>query len=350
MPTEKLKDNPVLENETDDVLKEIKDLEDELDIEIVEDEEEPPKAPDAPEDDEGDEDEEEGDEDEDEDEDDEDEDEDEDDDEEEDLKQYSKNVQKRIRREVKLRKQAENAIRMAAQQRNMVGQIAQKEHQEKNSLQEKYDNLEDQYVTLLENSMSSGLEMKQQQLIQARDEGDTAAEIRLQSELDDMRMHKRQLDDYKSTMQVTREQRKQPPQQNQEQQQPNPKAVDYLKKNMTWMKSPENAPAVAYLQTLDNQVLQEGFDPDSDEYYKEVDKRLKAAFPNLGKKKTRKRRNSSKKGSAAPAAPVAAEGASKPRNDGKIRLTKTDLDNMRAFGMDPENKDHLKAYAQQKVN
>ncbi|HYC65580.1 MAG TPA: hypothetical protein VEC14_12680, partial [Reyranellaceae bacterium] len=34
---------------------------------------------------------------------------------------------------------------------------------------------------------------------------------------------------------------------------------------------------------------------------------------------------------------------------GKVTLTQADLDNMRAFGMDPKNKEHLREYALNKV-
>ena len=103
-----------------------------------------------------------------------------------------------------------------------------------------------------------------------------------------------------------------------------------------WFAKPEHAPESAYARMMDIQVENEGFDKNSSEYYEELDKRLQKRFPELY----------SKKKSKPPVSPSGGTGGSqKPRKDGRIRLTKQELQVARDLGITSE--EALREYAKE---
>ena len=66
---------------------------------------------------------------------------------------------------------------------------------------------------------------------------------------------------------------------------PDPKAVDWLQKN-TWFGSKEHKDMTGYAYGLHETLIQdEGIYPTTDQYYQEVDKRMRQRFPEFLEKK-----------------------------------------------------------------
>lgn len=100
---------------------------------------------------------------------------------------------------------------------------------------------------------------------------------------------------------------------------------------------------------IDREVMQEGYDPNSAEYFEELDARLAEKLPDLytdaddGNTQDRRRPKRS------PVAPVGgADGSRQRSSSSKVELGKEDFANMRRFGLDPNNPEVLKEYARSK--
>jgi hypothetical protein len=126
----------------------------------------------------------------------------------------------------------------------------------------------------------------------AREEGDYDTEIEAQERLTDIQMEHRSLDEISSRRQYAQEQAYQAPQQVQQpvQQRPtyDPKAEAWAEENEWYGK---NVAMTHAAQGIHKQmVLAERFDPNSDEYYDELNNRLREAFPTQFGQKTRTNR------------------------------------------------------------
>lgn len=92
---------------------------------------------------------------------------------------------------------------------------------------------------------------------------------------------------------------------------------------------------------INRDLVQAGYDDSDQEFYRELNRRLKEeTSPGQSRRSGRDRPRApveQSRGSAAPAA----------GSKNVVQLDRTDIANMRKFGLDPNNKAHLKEYAQQ---
>lgn len=120
---------------------------------------------------------------------------------------------------------------------------------------------------------------------------------------------------------------------------PDPKAVDWLQKN-TWFGSKEHKDMTGYAYGLHETLIQnEGIYPTSDQYYQEVDKRMRGKFPEFFGEEEISVGNEevvetviSKKPSAV-VAPATRNNGALPR---KVQLTGTQVALARRLGLTPE--------------
>ena len=104
---------------------------------------------------------------------------------------------------------------------------------------------------------------------------------------------------------------------------------------------------------LDKEVFEDGYRPDTDEYFEELNRRIKEKEPNLfddldanadDADKTR-----GKRPTRSPVAGVEAAGTRRQRTSGsKVELTEDDFANMRRFNLDTNDPEVLKEYARNK--
>ena len=195
------------------------------------------------------------------------------------LSDYSDNVKKRINQLTAKRKQAieeaEAAIQYAQQQKNENDQLKkQLEALDKGYTQEygnRVESQEDQIKKIYKEAHEAGdaEKMAEAQSIMAR----------LAVEKERVRIQKARTDQYDN------QQSQQQPQQQVPQKQQVPKVEDLDPKLQTWMKNNEwfgsDMIMTGAAQGLHQQLVgAEGFDPTSDDYYAEIDKRMRDSFPN----------------------------------------------------------------------
>jgi hypothetical protein len=190
----------------------------------------------------------------------------------EELEQYSEGVQKRIAKLTKKWREAERQKEAALDYAKGV----QHEHTE---LKNRFSKLEPNYVKALESRVTSGMEAAKAKLAQAREAGDINAEVEAQKDIAKLGYEETRLAALKDRQSQEREKPVRTPSLDQAvaPQKPDPKAEAWAEKNDWFGKdSAMTYTAFDYHKKL---TEQEGFDPNSDEYYAEIDKRMKLDFP-----------------------------------------------------------------------
>ena len=190
----------------------------------------------------------------------------------EELEQYSEGVKKRIAKLTKKWREAER-------QKEAALDYAKGVHAEHSELKTKFSKLEPNYVKALENRVISGIEAAKSKLAAARETGDINAEVEAQKEIAKLGFEETRLAALKDRQSQEKEKTVKTPSLDQAvaPQKPDPKAEAWADKN-DWFGKDNAMPytAVDYHKKL---TEQEGFDPNSDEYYAEIDKRMRLDFP-----------------------------------------------------------------------
>jgi hypothetical protein len=189
------------------------------------------------------------------------------------LQDYSKDVQRRIAKLTKKWREAER-------QREDALTFARIQKDKAEELSKKYETLESASLKSREEKLKSSLEAAKIKLASARDAGDINLEFEAQRELANAGYEEARLKELKALAesqpkQVTRPSDVRIPQQ--PQQVVDPRAEDWASKN-TWFGKDKAMTYTAFdiHRTL---VEEEGYDPKTDEYYAEIDKRIRLDFP-----------------------------------------------------------------------
>ena len=190
----------------------------------------------------------------------------------EELEQYSEGVKKRIAKLTKKWREAERQKEAALDYAKGV----QVEHSE---LKTKFSRLEPNYVKALESKVVSGMEAAKSKLAQAREAGDINAEVEAQKDIAKLGFEETRLAALKDRQSQEKEKVVKTPSLDQAvaPQKPDPKAEAWADKNDWFGK--DNAMTYTAFDYHKKLTEQEGFDPNSDEYYAEIDKRMRLDFP-----------------------------------------------------------------------
>jgi hypothetical protein len=191
------------------------------------------------------------------------------------LEEYSEGVKRRIAKLTRKMREAERREEAALQ-------YAKKVQTEQELLKSKYSKLDTGYVSEMENRIKSSMEAAANKLARAREDGDLKAEIAAQTEISKLGYEEARLAEIKAKPQQTESKEtevKQPQVQKTQEQpiNPDPKAQSWAQNN-TWFGQDEAMTYTAF--SLHKKLVEEeGYDPQSDEYYSEIDKRIKLEFP-----------------------------------------------------------------------
>jgi hypothetical protein len=194
------------------------------------------------------------------------------------LEQYSEGVQKRIAKLTKKWREAER-------QKDEALTYAQRVMQDKKAVDEKISKLEPGFMKSTEDSIISGLESAKAKLTAAREAGDINAEVEAQTAISELAYKQAKFNEAKSQQEEIVKKREievKTPEINLNRQQvaqgtPDPKAETWASKN-TWF-GQDSAMTYTAFDLHKKLTEQEGFDPSSDEYYVEIDKRIRLEFP-----------------------------------------------------------------------
>ena len=192
------------------------------------------------------------------------------------LDEYSDGVKKRI---AKLTKR----MRESERQRDEATRYAQSVLREQKSLKDRLSKLDTGYVSEMENRITSSLEAAKSKLKSAREEGSIEAEIEAQKEIAKLGYEEARLADMKVNQEAEKkktELNKQQPNIQQERTQtpkPDARATEWAEQNAWFGK--DNAMTYTAFDLHKKLVEEEGYDPQSEDYYGELDRRIKLEFP-----------------------------------------------------------------------
>ena len=188
------------------------------------------------------------------------------------LEEYSKGVQSRI---AKLTRK----MREAERQKEEAVQYAQSITQQKNQAEKRLSRLDKSYVSEFENRVTTSLAAAKQALKNAIESQDVEAQISAQEQLATLSVENARLNALKANeVNTPREKEvRVNPQQQQPAQQSDPRAEEWAASN-SWFGN-DTAMTYTAFDIHKKLVEEEGYDPKSDEYYEEVDSRIRLEFP-----------------------------------------------------------------------
>jgi len=193
---------------------------------------------------------------------------------------YSEGVKKRI---AKLTKK----MREAERQRDEAVSYTQRVMKERDDLTSKVSKLDTGYASEMENRIKSSLAAAQAKLKTARESNDLKSEVEATTAMSQLGYEQAKLAELKTRQEMEAKRAKDNPKQDTtippSVDAPDPKAQEWASKNR-WFGT-DSAMTYTAFDLHRKLTEEEGFDPQSDEYYSEVERRIKLEFPHkFGKK------------------------------------------------------------------
>ena len=188
------------------------------------------------------------------------------------LKEYSEGVQKRI---AKLTRK----MREAERQREEAVTYAQNVTHQKNQAEQRLSKLDKNYVSEFESRVTTSMTAAKLALKNAIESQDVEAQIAAQEQLANLSVENARVNAMKAreVAQPKEKEVRVTPQQQQPTQQSDPRAEEWASNN-SWFGN-DTAMTYTAFDIHKKLVEQEGYDPKSDEYYEEVDSRIRLEFP-----------------------------------------------------------------------
>ena len=253
------------------------------------------------------------------------------------LEDYSKGVQARIAKLTRKMREAERREQAAVQYAKAV-------EEKRLKLESKFKKTDSDYIKKFESTISSGLEAAQKELAAAIESGDANAQVEANKRIATLAFENAKLD-----------QAKQGREENIQDEKPislsqggdvntpqaddpinmDPRAESWAAKN-SWFGT-DRAMTYTAFEIHKDLTEKEGYDPSSDEYYAEVDKRIRVDFPH-------KFGNTETKQSTAPVQTVASASRSVKPGRKTVRLTSSQVAIAKKLGVP------LEEYAKQLKN
>jgi len=201
---------------------------------------------------------------------------------EEEVEQYSESVQKRINRLTKKMREAER------NEQEALG-YAQQVQAESEKIKTRLKQVDHGYMSEYSGRIAAEEKSAEEALKQAVRSADPDATVSAQSRLTEIQVQKSKLEEAKRVSearaqhQKAAQQQPQPQQPPQQQIQRDPRAEEWARKNkwFSMAQTPDRDVAMTGAARAIHEVLveEEGFDPTSDEYYDEIDLRIRDMFP-----------------------------------------------------------------------
>ena len=189
------------------------------------------------------------------------------------LEEYSESVKKRIAK-------LTHKIREAERQREEAIHFANSVKAEKEQIESRILKTDQRYVSEFENRVKSSLDNVKIALRSAINAGDIDAQVSAQEQIAQLTMEAARLNSLKSSQELPKQQKEvtiNPQQQFAQTPQTDPKAEDWASRN-SWFGN-DSAMTYTAFDMHKKLVEEEGMDPRSDEYYAEIDKRIRLEFP-----------------------------------------------------------------------
>ena len=230
----------------------------------------------------------------------------------------TKGAEKRIRQLIKQRKDRDEEVaRLIKQNEELTSKL--------NNTQKEFTNISKLNLDATEKQLKDKLELARTNYKTAHQEGDTEKILQAQEFLNDAQNDLKSVGATKQQFkepEVQPQQQVQQPQQQYQQPTPDPKAQSWAEQN-DWFGEDKIRTAAAL--AIDADLKEEGFNPTDDDYYTEIDNRLKEAFPHRYQTKEVEPKEENRTQETSPAQVVAGGTRSTPSSNKKVKLSKEDV-------------------------
>jgi len=234
----------------------------------------------------------------------------------------TKGAEKRIRQLVRQRKERDEQIsQLMAQNESLVQNL--------NSREKSFNEVSKLNIDASEKQLTDKVTLARSAYMEAFDSGEKEKLLQAQEMLNEAQVDLKHLNLTKAQMEDVAEEIEQEPvpaQQAASKSTPDPRAEDWVSKNEWFGK--DKILTVSAL-ALDQELKEEGFDTDNEEFYNEIDRRLAEAFPHkftTSKVDVEENQNRVQEPTSTPAQVVGSSSRSAPNSSkSKVKLTKEDV-------------------------
>ena len=254
----------------------------------------------------------------------------------EEIESYSDKVQSRIKELTHARHDERRQKEAVAREKAELERLAQQLIAENNNLKQRYNAGQDILTQTVQEKINADLEMARKKLKEAHEAFDTDAIIAAQEALAEAKMRAENAKNFRPTPLQPTEIPVQNPQPTQSRVDPDEKTLRWQAKNQ-WFGQPGFEEYTSYALGLHQKLVTGGVDPRSDEYFDQINGRMKSKFPELfGETEDKPKAVEVQRKPTTVVAPATRSAAT-----GKIRLTQTQVALAKKLGLTPQQ------YAQQ---
>ena len=247
------------------------------------------------------------------------------------IETYSDKVKGRIKELTHARHDERRAKESTMREKQELERLTQQLIDENKKLKQYVSTGSEQYGTMAKTAAEAELEKARRQYKDAQEAFDTDAIIAAQEALTDAKWKLEQAKSFRPPPLQTEEYDVQTRQSAPEQAQPDEKTLRWQAKNQ-WFGSNGFEEVTSFALGLHQKLVNNGVDPRSNEYFEQIDARVKSKFPEVfGGTEDKPRSGDSPRRPAAVAAPATRSSGAK-----KIQLTQTQVALAKKFGLTPQ--------------
>ena len=250
----------------------------------------------------------------------------------EELDTYSENVKKRLRELTHARHDERRAKEAVAREKAELERLAQAMIEENKRLKQYVQSGTEQYMTMAQQAAEAKLEKARRDLKAAQEAFDTDAIIAAQEALAEAKWETQNTKNMRPTPLQTQQDDVQNTQPQPQQVRADEKTLRWQAKNQ-WFGSPGFEEVTSFALGLHQKLVNNGVDPRTDEYFEQIDARVKSKFPEVfggEDDKPRSQGTPAKK----PASVVAP--ASRSTGKKKVELTPSQAALIKKYNLDPQ--------------
>lgn len=252
----------------------------------------------------------------------------------EELQNYGERARTRISELTNARHEERRRAEAAARERDAAVQTAQALLRRTQEYEQLIQNGTKEFTKVSTEAAEAAVAAAKAKLKKAKDDYDTEAEVEALAELNSAQLRLENAKNFKLPPSQPEKDAVQP-RQSTEEPAPrlDPKTAAWMRRN-TWFDDPEHSEVKAYALGVHQKLVNAGYDPRSDEYFDEIDARLKKVFPEVvGAADDEPREN--RRSDPPPRRSVVAP-ASRTTGPKKITLTASQVSIARSLGLTPQ--------------
>ena len=247
------------------------------------------------------------------------------------IETYTRGAQDRIKELTHARHDERRAKESLAREKQELERLAQQVLEENQRLKQYVNTGTAQYTQMAQTAAGAELEKARREYKAAQEAFDTDAILAAQEALLEAKMKVEQTKNFRPPPLQTQEVDVQPRYQEPQQVRADEKTLRWQAKNQ-WFGSNGFEEITSFALGLHQKLVNSGVDPRTDEYFEQIDARVKSTFPEMfGGSEDRPRNGNAPRKPAAVAAPATRSSGAK-----KIQLTQTQIALAKKFGLTPQ--------------